>query len=139
MFDNILSNALKYTPESGTITIETRQERARAADGGARCQSISPTRVRAFQPRFARRIFEKFFRLEHHQTEGQPGARGAGIGLYMCRQIVELHGGEISCATGVDESGTRITVSFPVPRTKHGIGRDRLGVRRSIGRQRLTV
>ena len=87
---------------------------------------------------FRSRIFEKFFRLEHHHTEGQPGARGAGIGLYMCRQIVELHGGEISCATGDNESGTRITVSFPVPRTDRGIGRERLGVRYSIGRQ-LTV
>ena len=46
---------------------------------------------------FRARIFDKFFRLEHHHTESASGARGAGIGLYMCRQIVELHGGQIAC------------------------------------------
>ena len=113
VFDNIFSNALKYTPEKGCITIETEQERTRAADGRARV-SVSITDTGPGVPAaFRTRIFDKFFRLEHHQTEGQPGARGAGIGLYMCRQIVELHGGEISCGTGFDERGTRITVKLP--------------------------
>ena len=52
---------------------------------------------------FRPRIFDKFFRLEDHQAEGRAGARGAGIGLYMCRQIVELHGGEIACGSGLDD------------------------------------
>ena len=65
---------------------------------------------------FRARIFDKFFRLEHHQTETRPLARGAGIGLYMCRQIVELHGGKISCSAGRDERGTCITVSLPTKR-----------------------
>ena len=47
---------------------------------------------------FRTRIFDKFFRLEHQQPEDRPHPRGAGIGLYMCRQIVELHGGHIACA-----------------------------------------
>jgi NtrC-family two-component system sensor histidine kinase KinB len=59
------------------------------------------------------RVFEKFFRLEHHHAETRPGARGAGIGLYMCRQIVELHGGAIACTAGDDGRGTRITVTLP--------------------------
>ena len=63
---------------------------------------------------FRPRIFDKFFRLEDHQAEGRAGARGAGIGLYMCRQIVELHGGEIACGSGVDDRGTCISVTLPV-------------------------
>ena len=115
--DNILSNALKYTPATGTITIETRQERARSADERATV-SISITDTGPGIPAaFRTRIFDKFFRLEHHQTQGRPGARGAGIGLYMCRQIVELHGGEISCGPGVGGRGTQITVTLPVLRT----------------------
>jgi nitrogen fixation/metabolism regulation signal transduction histidine kinase len=51
--------------------------------------------------------------LEHHHSDAGPGARGAGIGLYMCRQIVELHGGEISCGAGSDGGGTCITVKLP--------------------------
>ena len=62
---------------------------------------------------FRSRIFDKFFRLEHQPTEARPGARGAGIGLYMCRQIVELHGGSIACGAGPGGRGTRITVTLP--------------------------
>ena len=43
------------------------------------------------------RIFEKFFRVEHHEPGGDAGTRGAGIGLYLCQQIVGLHGGTIRC------------------------------------------
>ena len=77
-------------------------------------RSASLTPARAFPPAFRPRIFDKFFRLEHHQTEGRAGARGAGIGLYMCRQIVELHGGEIACGSGLEACGTCITVTLPV-------------------------
>jgi hypothetical protein len=62
---------------------------------------------------FRSRVFDKFFRLEHHHAEARPAARGAGIGLYMCRQIVELHGGDISCGSGTNDRGTRITVRLP--------------------------
>ncbi len=63
---------------------------------------------------FRSRIFDKFFRLEHHHTDGRPAPRGAGIGLYMCRQIIELHGGRISCGAGPADRGTRISVTLPV-------------------------
>ena len=62
---------------------------------------------------FRGRIFDKFFRLEHQQPEGRPHARGAGIGLYMCRQIVELHEGHIECTAGQDGRGACITVDLP--------------------------
>jgi NtrC-family two-component system sensor histidine kinase KinB len=112
VFDNILSNALKYTPNGGRICVESH--RVAVLKGGRDALTISiadtgPGIPVSFRPR----IFDKFFRLEHHQTEGRSGARGAGIGLYMCRQIVELHGGEISCGSGVDGGGTCITVTLP--------------------------
>ena len=69
---------------------------------------------------FRGRIFDKFFRLEHQQPEGRPHARGAGIGLYMCRQIVELHEGRIECTAGENGRGTRITVDLPVGGTSDG-------------------
>ena len=113
VFDNILSNALKYTPNGGRIAVESQRVPSdRAGASEALTISIADTGPGipvAFRPR----IFDKFFRLEHHQSEGRVGARGAGIGLYMCRQIVELHGGEIACGSGIDGSGTCITVTLP--------------------------
>ena len=83
-------------------------------DGGSPSVSISVEDTGPGIPRaFRSRVFDKFFRLEHHQSGTGLGARGAGIGLYMCRQIVELHGGEISCDAGRDGHGTRISVLLP--------------------------
>jgi NtrC-family two-component system sensor histidine kinase KinB len=110
VFDNILSNALKYTPSGGSVAIEM--------DAGASDQpdtvSISITDSGPGIPSaFHSRVFDKFFRLEHHHIESHSGARGAGIGLYMCRQIVELHDGMIACTAGDNGRGTRITVTLP--------------------------
>lgn len=112
VFDNILSNALKYTPHGGSIIVECH----RSAPGQEAPQTVSfsiADNGPGIPAAFRSRIFEKFFRLEHHQTDVRPGTRGAGIGLYMCRQIVELHGGEIACSAGIDGRGTCITVTLP--------------------------
>ena len=114
VFDNILSNALKYTPSGGCITVDS--QRVSSHETGAR--STLTIRIADTGPGipapFRPRIFDKFFRLEDHQPDRRAGARGAGIGLYMCRQIVELHGGDIACGSGLNDRGTCITVTLPV-------------------------
>jgi signal transduction histidine kinase len=112
VFDNILSNALKYTPEGGTITVEIRHCLADGTDAEAVSIAIVDTGS-GIPGTFRSRIFDKFFRVEHQHTDLRPAARGAGIGLYMCRQIVELHGGQIACSAGPEERGTCITVTLP--------------------------
>jgi NtrC-family two-component system sensor histidine kinase KinB len=113
VFDNILSNALKYTPVGGAVTMEAQP----IAAGSGDCPGSIAVRISDTGPgipeAFRSRIFDKFFRLEHHQAQARPATRGAGIGLYMCRQIVELHGGEIACSAGPGERGTCITVTLP--------------------------
>jgi NtrC-family two-component system sensor histidine kinase KinB len=120
VFDNILSNALKYTPSGGTVTIDSR-----LAPGTTETAERVSIRITDTGPgipsAFRSRIFDKFFRLEHHHAETRPGARGAGIGLYMCREIVDLHGGTIACGAGAGEAGTCITVTLPVASQHAGV------------------
>jgi signal transduction histidine kinase len=83
VLENILDNALRYTPKSGRVAIDVRAaagvEIAISNDGPA-----IPLAQRS-------RIFEKFAR-----GEGQPGEmRNAGLGLYFCKRAVEAHGGAI--------------------------------------------
>jgi NtrC-family two-component system sensor histidine kinase KinB len=112
VFDNIFSNALKYTPSGGSVSIQTGLLPAVGDQPDTVSISITDTGP-GIPSGFRSRIFDKFFRLEHHHSEARSGARGAGIGLYMCRQIVELHGGDIACDSGAGGGGTRITVRLP--------------------------
>ena len=115
VFDNIMSNALKYTPSGKQITVRGRRS---VADGGDGTVLISVTDTGPGVPSgFRARIFDKFFRLEHQQPDDRPHARGAGIGLYMCRQMVDLHGGRIECTAG-HTGGACITVELPVVHSK---------------------
>ncbi len=105
---NVLTNALKYTPTGGDVTV-------RVSPDGA-CVRIAVTDTGSgIPPEYRERIFEKFFRVEHVQG-GEQGVRGSGIGLYLSRQIVEAHGGRIVCLPGEGARGTTIAFSLPVER-----------------------
>jgi NtrC-family two-component system sensor histidine kinase KinB len=105
---NVLTNALKYTPRGGSVGIEVSP-----ATSGL---SLTVTDTGSGVPAEHReRIFEKFFRVEHH-TGQDGGARGAGIGLYVSRQIVEAPGGSITAGPGRDGRGTTITIALPAER-----------------------
>jgi NtrC-family two-component system sensor histidine kinase KinB len=61
------------------------------------------------------RVFEKYFRVEHERGERTPHgerARGAGIGLYLCRQVVEAHAGSVRCEAA-PSGGARFVVEVP--------------------------
>jgi NtrC-family two-component system sensor histidine kinase KinB len=112
VFENILGNALKYTPRGGSVTVETR----RRATRGPRTPETVVVSITDTGPgvpdAFQSRIFDKFVRLEQHSGARSRPA-GVGIGLYVCREIVKLHAGEISCAPGPGRQGTCITVELP--------------------------
>jgi two-component system sensor histidine kinase KdpD len=96
---NVLENAAKYTPPGSTITIDTRLRgdwiELRLADNGP---GLPPGREEA--------IFEKF-------TRGDPESStpGVGLGLAICRAIVEAHGGRIR-AEGAPGGGARIVIAL---------------------------
>ncbi len=103
VLSNLLTNAIKYTPAGGTVTVKvTRlpvQVQVEVSDTG-------PGIPQDLQDR----VFEKFFRVEHVRPTEQ-GPKGAGVGLYICRQIVEAHGGEIRCEPSA--TGARLVLRLP--------------------------
>ncbi len=99
---NLVGNALKFTPEEGTVVIRVR------SDGeGARLevQDSGP----GIPPEYQARIFEKFGQVEPREGKHM---LSTGLGLTFCKLIVEAHGGEI----GVDSVlGQGSTFWFRIP------------------------
>jgi NtrC-family two-component system sensor histidine kinase KinB len=111
VLSNVLTNAIKYTPQGGRIRVEAQPDRA-AGDSHV-CIEVTDSGP-GVDAEFHERVFEKFFRVEHHRPGGDQGARGSGIGLYIAREIVRAHGGTISCLAGPGERGARFAIALPV-------------------------
>jgi NtrC-family two-component system sensor histidine kinase KinB len=112
VFINLLTNALKYTPRQGDVTIRLASVQ-NAVDGSRSRLRITVTDTGpGIPPELRERVFEKFYRVEDSRPDGAKGVRGTGIGLYLCREIIEAHGGTISCETGDNGRGTRIAITL---------------------------
>ena len=98
---NLLSNALRHTPEGGRIDVDVRREGQHAivtvSDNGG---GIPEGELE--------RIFERFYRVDESRTRERGGA---GLGLAIARRLVELHGGSIRAENA--GGGARFTVSLP--------------------------
>jgi NtrC-family two-component system sensor histidine kinase KinB len=112
VFANLLTNALKYTPRAGRVSLRVSSRQNAAVEGKALLQIAVTDTGPGIAPEFRERVFEKFFRIEHHRPGEPEGVRGAGIGLYLCRQIIEAHGGSIRCVAGPSGLGTQIAIEL---------------------------
>ena len=105
VFFNLVSNAVKFTPEGGDVEIALRtQEDSIAA-------SITDTGIGIPRGELER-IFDAFY-----QVRGRPSmtrAPGSGLGLSLARQIVELHGGRIWAESEGEGKGTCLTFTLPL-------------------------
>jgi len=99
---NLLSNAIKYSPGGGTITIQGRE------DGEHLLIRISDQGV-GIPAEELEKIFERFYRVENEITQT---VRGAGLGLPVCRGIVEAHGGRMWAES---TPGRGSTLCFTLP------------------------
>jgi PAS domain S-box-containing protein len=98
---NLVTNAIKYSPEGGAIDVVLRATE-RDVELSVRDHGIGvPPEKRA-------RIFERFY-----QAHGDSHQQGLGLGLYIGRQIVELHGGQIRVEFP-DDGGSRFIVTLPL-------------------------
>lgn len=103
VFYNIIDNAVKYSPDGGRVQIEV----AGSADGAR----ITVTdQGLGIPPDMLDTIFQPFQRAANVSAEGFPGF---GMGLSICREIVERHGGRISAASEGPGTGTSILIELP--------------------------
>jgi signal transduction histidine kinase len=98
---NLLDNAIKHSPSGSPIIVTLSQPLPGTLELAVSDRGIGiPIEARE-------RIFDRFF-----QAHPEDATQGLGLGLYVSRQIVELHGGEIRADFPAD-GGTRIVVTLP--------------------------
>ncbi len=100
VFGNLLSNALKFTPKGGKVTLA-----AKASVEGVAVM-VKDTGC-GMEPSELKKIFERFSRLEKHRD-----IAGTGLGLFVVKSIVSAHGGKIEVISKIGE-GTTFTVFIP--------------------------
>jgi len=111
VINNILTNAIKYTADGGTVFIETNIDDnfvyIKVADTG---YGIAPDDID--------KIFEKFYRVNRKETAN---ITGTGLGLTISNEIVTLHGGTIDVSSELD-NGTEVMIKLPITITGPVLG-----------------
>ena len=103
---NVLSNALRFSPPNGSITLNSHCNAGEwIVDISDEGEGVPPDRLNE--------IFERFVQIA---PRSDPGS-GAGLGLAICKSIVELHHGRITARNRTDRSG--LIVSFALPLDQH--------------------
>ncbi len=103
IYFNLLSNAFKFTPENGKVTVRL----ASLMKEGSQWIRFTVTNTGSMiSAEHIRSIFERFYKIDMHHA-------GSGIGLALVKAFVELHGGTISVESD-EKQGTVFTVDLPV-------------------------
>jgi signal transduction histidine kinase len=102
---NLVDNAIKYSPDGGGIEVDLRHVDPRRVRLSVRDHGIG------IPPEHRARIFDRFYQA--HAGQHFAGVAGMGLGLYISRRIVELHGGTITLESPVD-GGVLVAVTLPV-------------------------
>jgi signal transduction histidine kinase len=101
--DNLVSNAIKYSPIGGKISVVVTHEddstQIRVADEGA-----------GLSPEDLGRLFGRFQRLSAKPTAGESST---GLGLSIVKRIIDMHGGEVTAASGGPGLGSTFTIVLP--------------------------
>jgi signal transduction histidine kinase len=121
---NLVSNALRYTPPGGTITLSARatndeRPKTKDLDNGTSSLVLGPRSLVLLKvsdtgagigAEHLPSIFERFYRADPSR---QQATGGSGMGLAIVRSIVEAHGGQVSVPSALDQ-GTTFTIALPV-------------------------
>jgi signal transduction histidine kinase/ActR/RegA family two-component response regulator len=109
VFVNLLGNAVKFTPEGGTVTVDVvKSERSvdvRVQDTG-----------RGIDPDFLPHVFERFRQADSTVARS---VGGLGLGLFIARRLIDAHGGRIRVESDGENRGATFTVSLPTGNGSH--------------------
>jgi signal transduction histidine kinase len=103
VFDNLLSNAIKYAPGAQvliTLDQEKGQVHITVSDNGP-----------GIAPEHLNNLFDRFYRVPTSNVT----VRGTGLGLYICRRIIQAHGGSVAVESVVGK-GTTFHILLPIER-----------------------
>jgi CheY-like chemotaxis protein len=100
---NLLSNAVCFTPASGTVTVMARE-----ANGGI--ELVVADTGSGIAPEFLPHVFDRFRQGDSSTTRSHGGL---GLGLSIVRYLVELHGGQITAESEGEGTGATFTVELP--------------------------
>lgn len=99
---NLITNAIKFTPENGKVTVNAVADKDRIS------LHVDDTGV-GIEPQDLNELFET---NNEHSTLGTASEKGTGLGLVLCKEFVEKHGGEIWVESKIDE-GSSFRFSIP--------------------------
>jgi signal transduction histidine kinase len=100
---NLISNGIKFTPLDGRISVSAKEN-----------ESMVEIIIQDNGVGIEKEDLDKLFKIDvHHSTKGTSGEMGTGLGLVLCKEIIELHGGQISAES---EPGKGSSFIFTLPR-----------------------
>jgi len=111
VFENLLSNSIKYTPDGGSIEcagyVEDSQAKIEVKDSGIGIPRVELTK-----------IFDTFYQLQninyHHTSRYEFMGGGTGLGLSLCKSIIEAHQGKIWAESEGDGKGSTFFLTLPL-------------------------
>jgi len=107
ILDNLISNALSFSPADGRVFVTTQAH-------GAHVAMIVADEGPGLAPDTQEKIFERFYTDRTHQPSNQSHAAGhSGLGLSISRQIARAHGGDLTADNRPDGTGTYFTLTLP--------------------------
>lgn len=122
IFWNVLSNAVKFTPQGGVITL-------RLAHVGSKLRLTVHDTGKGIDPRYLPHVFEPFSQQDGSTTRSH---EGIGLGLSIVRSLVELHGGTIRVSSDGLGKGATFTIQLPVIHESRAVAEQAARVRSLI-------
>ncbi|ACL04054.1 PAS/PAC sensor signal transduction histidine kinase [Desulfatibacillum aliphaticivorans] len=111
VFDNLLSNALKFSPDGGAVEVHYKD------DGGDRVEIFISDEGPGIPESDMEKIFDRYFQVKKQGTHSTERTYGSGLGLYISREILRMHGGSISVRNQA-EGGCQFILSLPALQAK---------------------